>query len=1410
MEIAKPDMGEPTTKRVVKRKRPETPYPGLRAFEGHEARIFFGRDRHIDEILERLAESHFVPVIGPSGCGKSSLIRAGVVPALRAGRYYDAGSRWNIAVMRPENSPIWNLALVLSGLTRKEDEDVDYDNIRQLVSMLLGDDDGIEQFHKQSGLRDDENILLVVDQFEELFNIENEAQLDAAEALISIILNIHEAKFERIHCIITMRTDNLGDCARFTGLADAINRTLYLTPNLTELELREAVELPAVRFGGVLEEGLLDRLLNDMKQEIDQLPLMQHIMWRIWTTLEGKKRDERILSHELYESFGCIADTVNLHAKELVENLDSEQKKLVSVLFRRLTERRVGGVHQDVRRPTLFKDIALISDLQTEEEKTLLRSVVNHFRAPLALFLRPQEREHARIEDETNIDIVHECLIRKWDDLKDWVEQEWKSARDLRDLDRQAARFEKMADAESESGQGDPRGKQDASVSGEEEGWAAFLWRVLGRKQAYLDRHLTAELSRWLRKEKPNEAWARGYGFSAVRFQRAIEFLEFSKKTHRLHKLAKSTALTIGFFAIALGSISSWYATKEDRINSISRATSKLGLTAQMLSPNMTRSALKIWSEELHSGEGELEKFATDNPELKPWVSAQRAMQEENLSLMLIPEAAESHAGVFTHERGFRSLLFESKPVLSIENSPDGRNWAVLYEGGLSLIDRSGKKIKNSNWKFLTPRAGPPELAPVITFHPDGKHIFIIFGDRRLWKIDLHNPDGVSHQNLTGDIGITAISADGSRLAIAREITNEDPTSTEQTKRHGPSDPSGHKDGDIDFWEDPDIRYHVEIIDLLTSKPIASFKTIEPMGKLTAISYDADDHTLLALAFEQSFTSQGQPSKPLTLWRIPDEGEPELRPIIDIRTPVTGIKRIELSPDGKWIAAQTSIIGHLWNLFDIPESKGPNWSLYGYSLPIQKLKFLRNGEILTMRRNGETHVWRYEGMLSSRKLINGPLAPQHVTLDINKSRLGVIDGDGNFLHWNLKDQMSSQAEVLQLNNYAKYVTVSGDGSVVAVGYQNGELELLAPRIDENGRIALPPYTLAGTLDDIPEPDSSPLITLAVSKDGGVVAALRQNGVLITAIRNSSDVNTYDLTTSLIEGVTKTSQLLLSISPDGKQLVVLVDGRLNDFTLSLDGHKAAWLEGGNRANPAYSVPICAIAFSSDGGHISAGTDDGKVLVAQLADGKLRKSWKEIRSFANNSVSSVSFGLSAGQPIIAAVLRERSKTTPQCGKGLRQRDVQRSGVDNQAQNRNVELAVSLLDGTAIPERSKKMSMETRTLKYRGTSFLPDGDTILLTDVNARGNAAIIRFFDLFPARVTSTEILETLRGQIHTRDYIDPRGSFTNEKSGAKFDEYFPARTGCGRICWMIAPTGIKNRLLVVAFQNLKHVTSGESN
>ena len=93
------------------------PYPGLRPFDGEFAKYFFGRDRQISELIERLRSNRFVAVVGLSGSGKSSLVRAGLLPALRAGQLGSA--EWRIAVMRPSEQPVATLAVELGKVFKK-------------------------------------------------------------------------------------------------------------------------------------------------------------------------------------------------------------------------------------------------------------------------------------------------------------------------------------------------------------------------------------------------------------------------------------------------------------------------------------------------------------------------------------------------------------------------------------------------------------------------------------------------------------------------------------------------------------------------------------------------------------------------------------------------------------------------------------------------------------------------------------------------------------------------------------------------------------------------------------------------------------------------------------------------------------------------------------------------------------------------------------------------------------------------------------------------------------------------------------------------------------------------------------------------------------------------------------------
>src|SRR5215475_4954141 len=258
----------------------QAPYPGLRPFTRGEADIFFGREAQTDELVDRLGYSRFLSVVGPSGCGKSSLVRAGLLDALERGFMASAGAGWHIVDMRPGGRPMWQLAdalLTIAGRPRYE-----HDSAFLQAALERGPHSLIEYLHDLP-LPEDENLLILVDQFEEIFRFTSSAGQEEADAFVALLLAATQQREQPVYVVITMRSDFIGDCARFAGLPEAINEAMFLTPRLTREQSRQAIEGPARVFGGEVEPALVNRLLNDMGTDPDQLPLMQHALMRMWT-----------------------------------------------------------------------------------------------------------------------------------------------------------------------------------------------------------------------------------------------------------------------------------------------------------------------------------------------------------------------------------------------------------------------------------------------------------------------------------------------------------------------------------------------------------------------------------------------------------------------------------------------------------------------------------------------------------------------------------------------------------------------------------------------------------------------------------------------------------------------------------------------------------------------------------------------------------------------------------------------------------------------------------------------------------------------------------------------------------------------------------------------------------------------
>lgn len=487
-----------------------SPYPGLRAFRRDESDVFFGREEHVDDLLEKLYQTRFLAVVGPSGCGKSSLVRAGMVPALETGFMVGAGARWRIAEMRPGSHPMKRLAQALPGVPTfgHELRGADRDTDAFLLAELRRGPLGLVEILRDSPLPPETNLLLLVDQFEEIFRFsedpkspgEIKSKLDEADAFVSLLLDTAAQRKVSVYIVITMRTDYLDRCALFAGLPEAINAGQYLTPRLNREQISAAIVGPARVFGGDIEPTLVNQLLNDMGRDPDQLPLMQHVLMRMCSRVcqrptkplepdgstgppfpDGYQLTASLTLRD-YEAVGALSDALSKHADEAYKELSPEQQHTAEILFRCLSDRSLD--QRPVRRPFEVEKIALVADTSPEE---VIR-VAEAFRDPARSFITPVSIEP--LYPNTVLDIGHESLIRQWRRLEQWVEAEARSGETYRRLEQTAILWQEKK---------------------------AGLWGTP-------DLDIAID---WKEREQPNQPWANRYGSD---FKLAMEFLEESQQ----------------------------------------------------------------------------------------------------------------------------------------------------------------------------------------------------------------------------------------------------------------------------------------------------------------------------------------------------------------------------------------------------------------------------------------------------------------------------------------------------------------------------------------------------------------------------------------------------------------------------------------------------------------------------------------------------------------------------------------------------------------------------------------------------------------------------------------------------------------------------------------------------------------
>lgn len=450
------------------------PFAGLAAFQEHDADRFFGRDRDIDQVVGMLRSQPLVAVVGPSGAGKSSLVRAGVIPALKR-----SGEGWDAHVVRPGRDPLAALAALLGaikqGSARSDTGDTTSPTARHrdpltdsAANTALGP--LIERMQAEPGyfgtrLRAHANsklrrCMIFVDQLEELYTLG--ASADERAAFLASLTAAADDATSPLRVIVSMRADFLDRLTEDRQLGDEVTRSLRLLPAMDAHGMRQALLGPLTAADYRFESAnMVDRMVEALANTQGALPLLQFTAARLW---ELRDTDRRLLTEHSYEQLGGVAGALATHADAVLAGLSTTRQAVARAVFERLVT---------PERTRALISVAELRGLHVDSD--IVDEVIQHLAAMRLVVIERGEQE-----DEHIVELVHESLIDRWPTLARWLDENQEDAAFLARLRAAAQEWECRAR--------DPGLLWRGAPAREAERWYADYHGLLaGCEQDYLD-----------------------------------------------------------------------------------------------------------------------------------------------------------------------------------------------------------------------------------------------------------------------------------------------------------------------------------------------------------------------------------------------------------------------------------------------------------------------------------------------------------------------------------------------------------------------------------------------------------------------------------------------------------------------------------------------------------------------------------------------------------------------------------------------------------------------------------------------------------------------------------------------------------------------------------------------------------
>lgn len=398
---------------------PINPYKGLRPFNTADSKDYFGREHLIRKMLvhltspeaangqtkrsgrpanrEMVGRDRFLAVVGPSGIGKSSLVQAGLIPALSRGEV-PGSDRWFIVQMTPGTHPLDELEVALLRIAANQGG-----NLRE---QLQRDENGLLRTAKIILPKDGSDLVLVIDQFEELFTLTTDEN-DRKHFIDNLVAAVSQPG-SRVRLVLTLRADYFDRPLHYAQFGDLVRSHMVTVLPLSAEELERAIIQPAQQAGITLEPGLAARIIDDVLYQPGGLPLLQYTLTELF-----EHRDERTLTLSTYETIGGATGALARRAEELFQEQDEVGQEAIRQLFLRLVVLNSGQESAlDTRRRVPRAELTAVA-----AEEFSIDEIIDSYASYRLLTL-----DHDPASRRPTVEVAHEALLREWERLRAWLE----------------------------------------------------------------------------------------------------------------------------------------------------------------------------------------------------------------------------------------------------------------------------------------------------------------------------------------------------------------------------------------------------------------------------------------------------------------------------------------------------------------------------------------------------------------------------------------------------------------------------------------------------------------------------------------------------------------------------------------------------------------------------------------------------------------------------------------------------------------------------------------------------------------------------------------------------------------------------------------------------------------------------